>query len=253
MPARTPKKSLLSALVQRIQPKLQQRKSRGHNNSEKTVALNVYFEEHSEAGLLKIQIIRMTVAETINFIIKQGEDKKDLPLGTAIQYDLRYFDEDDEEVDYDLPPLSRDADIFEVNQHYVALCRRAPGNENKVTSLNKQKSLDLPKSKRSRGLTLTLNKTEGYEDMKYVKIIVPGPTETQNTIKVSEGGIQNLRVRDLYSLLNRKLQCKPYSSAYFGLYYRSNTKDAIDVSVLVRELKVDELYLLPRGIKSTKG
>ena len=90
------KKSVLSTLIQRIQPKVDKTKKKD-DKTEQKIKLRIYFEEHPNQKLLSINIIRMSVAETIHYIIQQAENLYNLRLGTAIQYDLRSYEEDDEE------------------------------------------------------------------------------------------------------------------------------------------------------------
>merc|ERR1719330_291797 len=137
----------------------------------------------------------------------------------------------------------------------MALCRRAVSKKNSAAiPLNSTNSLSLPRNRdeRNRGLTLPLNRDGPENALKFCKIHVPGPTEMQTTLQLDNDD-EKLRVRDLYSLLNRKIGGRPYSSAYFGLYYQDNTYNAIDVAEFVHNLKTDNLFLLPRQLDLRPG
>merc|ERR550519_2749535 len=95
------------------------------SNWHKTLSIHIFFEEAPKAQMLLLQIsCPMTIGEVIHLICNKVSERNDLRLiGDALQYELRYYDDD--EIDYDLPPMSREVDIFDVGQEYMALCRRA--------------------------------------------------------------------------------------------------------------------------------
>jgi len=220
----------------------------------KTLSIRIFFEEAPKADMLLLQIsCPMTIGEVIQLICNKVSERSDLRLiGDALQYELRYYDDD--EIDYDLPPMSREVDIFDVGQEYMALCRRAAAkNKSMSIPLNKNNgSLQVGGKERNRGLTLTLNQDGAEMILKFIKIHVPGPTDTQTTLRLDDEH-QKLRVRDLYSMLNRKIGGKPYTSAYFGLYYKESPYTAIDIAAFVHTLKTDRLYLLPRELDLRPG
>jgi len=246
--------SALSALMKSRSSNMPVQVSSSANSPwHKTLSIHIFFEEAPKAERLLLQIsCPMTIGEVIQLICNKVFERRDLRLiGDALQYELRYYDDD--EIDYDLPPMSRDVDIFDVGQEFMALCRRAVvKNKSMSIPMNKQGSSLQPSKERNRGLTLTLNQDGADMTLKYVKIHVPGPTDTQTTLRLDDED-QKLRVRDLYSILNRKIGGKPYTSAYFGLYYKESPYTAIDIAALVHTMKTDKLYLLPRDLDLRPG
>jgi len=180
----------------------------------------------------------------------------------AQQYELRLCEEDDDEIeiDEDLPALVKNKLVQTLNLRIAGMCfkggvpmpqptitigARDSGNGAFTAAVSEklvgQDTLEGPEFG-NKGHSFVLNDKE----FSFIRILLPGPVDSNLTLKLPK---PEVKLRELIPMINRKHKKQLVNTEYFAFYYTDDEGQlhggALPMSSAVKNLLKDELVLLP--------